>query len=73
MRWFFVCFLGGGDGEGGESDNLGKKKNKSRRFDLCLPLYLCEEPQSAKIRFCELFVEWVFFAFFLAGMHITSV
>jgi len=49
------------------------KKRKSRRFDLCLPPYLCKEPQSAKMGFCELFVEWVFFAFFLAGMNITSV
>lgn len=39
-----------------ESNNLGEKEKKSRRFDLCFPLYLCEEPQSAKMRFCETFV-----------------
>lgn len=62
---FLFVFWGEEMGKEGRVTTWEKKKNKSRRFDLCLPPYLCEEPQSAKMGFCELFVEWVFLPFSL--------
>lgn len=72
MRWFFVCFFGGGgDGEGGESDNLEKKKEQK--------IWLMSSTVSLwGTTICKDGILWIvcwlgFFAFFLAGMHITSV